>query len=359
MRRELSSALLAGATVLLGACSDGHVATERGGFARSTSQAIVNGTASGDAQDYVVQISIEKLGAMIPHCTGTMIAKNLVVTARHCVGELDSEETSIENFDAADLAFYTGIDAGPKTADEQPEARGAKLFDNGKKTLIPDIAVVLLDRDLDVPIAAIRLEGGAVKGEALDIIGYGLTEDDVYPSVRQQRKGVKVVKVGPGSSKLFELTAGEFQLGEAACAGDSGGPAIAAETGALVGVASRVSNGEGRSSLNPASFCLGRSAEDIYTDLTPAQAFIQAALDEAGATPWIEGEPSPEEKAAADEAAADALAEQEADRNAATSAAACSAGGPAAAPRALVLAFVASVLALGARRRRRERPHAE
>jgi MYXO-CTERM domain-containing protein len=278
--------------------------------AASTSQAVVNGTTSTTSQNYVVQIAIKK-PTMIPYCTGTMIAKNLVITARHCVGELDAEEIKVTDFAPSKLAIYTGVDAGPKTLRAQPEANGARLFTDGTNEVALDIAVIMLDRELELPIVPIRLQTRALKGEVIDVIGYGLTEDGYYPQHRQQRSGLKIAYVGPGHSTLFDLGRGEFQMGEAACAGDSGGPALAQETGALVGIASRVSNGTERTETKPAAFCIGKATEDIYTDLTPAKDFITAAFEAAGAEPWIEGEPSPEEKA---KAAADAAAAEEAAR---------------------------------------------
>jgi secreted trypsin-like serine protease len=294
--RPWRSLLLASACALA-ACSDAETARPR---PSSSAQAIVNGTSSTEAQDYVVQIAIEKNGKMIPHCTGTLVAKDLVITARHCVGELSEDEESITDFEPSKLKFYFGTDAGPKTVDQAPEAEGKKLFTNGNESLVPDIAVIQLDRQVDLPIAPIRLASGAVKGESVDVVGYGLTENHAYPNVRQQRKGLKIAKVGPGSTTHFDLTEGEFQIAEAACAGDSGGPALSSETGALVGIASRVSNGQPRDDTELASFCMGSATEDIYTDLVPARAFIEAAFEAAGATPRLEGEPSADEKAAED-----------------------------------------------------------
>lgn len=272
----------------------------------STRQAIVNGTASTAAQDYVVQIGIiGSKGKMIPHCTGTMIAKNLVITARHCVGDVSDVDASVVDFASSRLSIFTGLEAGAKTVSSKPEATGTKTFDIGTKELTPDIAVVLLDKPLDVPIAPVRLDSRVTKGEVVDVIGFGVNQTSSYPQQRQQRKGLKVAAIGPSSTTFFDLFKGEFQFGEAACSGDSGGPAIDASTGALVGIASRVSNGTDRVDTDPAASCVGATTEDVYTDLTPAATFIRAAFDAAGAEPWIEGEPSPEEKAAAAAAAAE------------------------------------------------------
>lgn len=297
MRR--GSTLVGLAALALAACSTNDASfVTRAERTSSISESIVNGTASPKAQDYVVQIAIQRKGKTIPFCTGTLVAKNLVITARHCTGELSSDEMSLnKEYSPSELKFYFGTGAGPKTIDQPPEAQGARFFTNKKMDLVPDIAVVLLDKEVDQPIAPIRLTSGAVKGELLDIVGYGLTEADLYPRTRQQRKGVKVARKGPGTSRLFDLLAGEFQFGEAACAGDSGGPALSSETGALVGVASRVANGEDTTDAGAAAFCLGSTAEDVYTDLTPAKAFIDEAFEAIGATPWLEGEEQPAQTA--------------------------------------------------------------
>jgi secreted trypsin-like serine protease len=345
MTTSLHVTLVGFATLALASCSGGDAPTVTETEATSSaSQAIVNGTASTNAQDFVVQIAIEQKGKMIPFCSGTLVAKNLVITARHCVGDFGPDKESITDFPASKLKFYFGTGAGPKTINKDPEAQGLKIFDDGKKSLVPDIALVQLDREVDLPVVPIRLESGAVKGELIDIVGYGVTEQGSYPRARQQRKGVKVAKIGPGRSKLFDLTAGEFQFGEAACAGDSGGPALSSDTGALVGVASRVSNGTARSDGN-ASFCIGNATEDVYTDLTPAKAYIDAAFEAAGATPWLEGEPSPEEKAAL-EAAAQQKPEQ------AKISQGCSTTGRASNQTSLAATFLfGTLLALGRRRK--------
>lgn len=283
-------------------------------------QAIINGTPSAADQNYVVQISMESTsgtGNYLHLCTGTLIAKNIILTARHCVGEPSADDLSVTDYAPNKLFFYFGQDGSKKVNDKAPaEARGAKLFTNGKTSLSPDIALVLLDREIEeavAPIASIRLEGGAVKGEKLDIVGFGVTEQNQYPARRYERKGVTVAAKGPGrtAGSLFDLEKGEFQFGEAACVGDSGGPALAAGTNAVVGVASRVSNGKKKNESFPNETCMGPETEDVYVDLTVARAFIDAAFAEAGQEPWIEGEPSPAEKAAA------AAAEEEQKRKAA------------------------------------------
>src|SRR5450631_3812266 len=56
-----------------------------------TSEAIVNGTASPATQNFAVlvehKVSCTTTGCTYDECTGTLVAPNLVLTARHCVSD--------------------------------------------------------------------------------------------------------------------------------------------------------------------------------------------------------------------------------------------------------------------------------
>jgi hypothetical protein len=257
-------------------------------------QPIIAGTASPAEQDHVVQLARRENGAMVPLCTGTLIAKNLVITARHCTGDITAVGSVelIADYPAAEIKVYVGRDAGPQTVDREPAAEGKQLLHGGDNVLTPDVALLVLDRALEAPIAPIRLASGAAPGEALDIVGYGLTEADRYPRARQRRPA-QVAAVGPATTTHFDVLAGEFQTGEAACVGDSGGPALSASTGAVIGIASRVTNGQGPSETEPSRFCIGATTEAVYSDLPSARSMIDRAFAAAGATPWLEGQPPP------------------------------------------------------------------
>src|SRR5688572_21292826 len=53
------------------------------------SSPIINGSADTSKNDSVVLIAIRKNGQLQGDCTGTMVAPNLVLTARHCVSQTD------------------------------------------------------------------------------------------------------------------------------------------------------------------------------------------------------------------------------------------------------------------------------
>jgi hypothetical protein len=92
-----------------------------------------------------------------------------------------------------------------------------------------DIAILVLERPLrGVLTGAVELDKAPVKGEALLPIGFGRcagTSDGVY---RKRRSG----------SPIERVLDSRFQLQAAICPGDSGGPAISADTRKIVGVVS-------------------------------------------------------------------------------------------------------------------------
>src|SRR5260221_14635552 len=69
----------------------------------STSLPTINGKASDNTQDAVVLILYDAGGGNTYGCTGTLLAPNLVVTARHCVSQ--TAETGIAcNADGTPIA---------------------------------------------------------------------------------------------------------------------------------------------------------------------------------------------------------------------------------------------------------------
>jgi hypothetical protein len=292
---------LALASIALVACSIAP-STEPTG---ETRQEIIRGIDSDSSQDSVVLIYAQDLDEA---CSGTLIAPNLVLTARHCVSRTQmvsfgcdmqgnaigiSGSQILGDHAPKDLLVYTGsYRANAPTM--TPDAVGVKIFHDTAKNLCGhDVSLLLLDKDIpNALIAPIRLDDTVTVGETYTAVGWGVTLTAVFPTYRQQRKGVKILSVGPAAqtSMIPETPPNDFGVGESICAGDSGGPALDTNTSAVIGVTSRGGNGVSNPN-GPAQECTG--AINFYTQTSAYKDLILQAFAESGHDPWVENGPDP------------------------------------------------------------------
>jgi Trypsin len=272
-------------------------------------QPIVGGAASGSEHDAVVVLARFENGARVSLCTATLLAPNLVVTARHCVSATDAAAACDSAGNAVvgaalhgdrapeTLAVFTataGV-APDTTTDALAKARGKKVVVDGATTICNhDLALLVLDRPVVGPTAPVRLAPPAAT-ELLTAVGFGITEVGALPASRMARGGLSLVGAGPMAypdDARYGVGDAEFLVGESACSGDSGSPTLAS-SGAVVGIASRAGNGQAKDPNNAASICLGVNAHAVYAQLGASTALVMNAFAEAGATPWLEGQPDP------------------------------------------------------------------
>ncbi len=259
---------------------DGHAT-------RRTSQRIVNGTPDTAAGDSVVFIATGSQGSF---CTGTLIAPNLIITARHCVAD-PSQDTDCGTFGATHAASTFVISVGLQHS--TAVAKGSKVtVDTTKPNNIcgNDFALIQLDREVsNARLSRVRLTK-LVTGEAATTSGYGDDGTGRNTNGRFIRKGIKVDAVGPspfsyttqaGQKLPVALPAGEIVTGESTCFGDSGGPLFDA-AGNVIGMTSRGIDSE----------CNDRPS--IYTDTASHAAVITAAAAAAG-HPLQPASPPPDE----------------------------------------------------------------
>ena len=309
VQQGLKIAVLAVSALACAGCAGEMDAGERQQPVGRSIQAIVGGTASGGARDAVVVLARFSAGERVGLCTATVVAPNLVVTARHCVSAVDpvtacgSDGNPVAGAmlqgDRApgDLAVFVGQGGRTPNFDDEKLAvtRGKTLVVDDATTICNrDLAFVILAAKLNVPVAPIRL-GPPTSNEALTAVGWGITEIGEVPASRMERTGLALLGAGPmldPNDARYGIGDAEVLVSESACAGDSGSPLLA-RSGAVLGVASRAGNGQPRDPNNLASTCVGPTAHAVYAQLAAAKALAARAFGEAGAKPWLEGEPDP------------------------------------------------------------------
>lgn len=256
-------------------------------------QPILHGARSVEADNSVVYIFSDLPGDEAAACTGTLIAPNLVATALHCVtsavlGTFECKpDGSIEAANVRDgtigpllpveaVRVHVGLQVPAA-----PTATARRLFGTDSTQICRnDFALIVLDREVDAPVAPIRLDGKVRWGDEVRVLGYGQTETNDSGGYRYVREGVRVLDVGPSSDAEPTGTAAPrtFVVDEGPCDGDSGGPAFDSETGALLGVYS----------LNAAPTCDALGVRNVYTAIQPFSELILEAFDEAGHEPVLE-----------------------------------------------------------------------
>jgi MYXO-CTERM domain-containing protein len=291
---SLAALLASVASTTCGAAgsSDGPIA--------STSSAIIDGVASTTLQNYVVEL-LHPVGAGAFVCSGSLVAPNLVLTARHCVSSVPDEGFSCDqsgngsdggalgaDFPPASIYVYAGVDAPTQLT--TPTSYGTQIFhDDATNLCNHDLALVEISPPIQgVPLAVLDLDSLVTTGETLTAIGWGVTETGLTPNMRLQRTSIPITAVGPASDPAgYDIASSEFEVGESICSGDSGGPAMDASN-AVIGVVSRGGNGIlDASASDPATTCLGASTVNIYTETAPFRDVILAAFATAGATPTL------------------------------------------------------------------------
>ena len=164
-------------------------------------------------------------------CTGAAIARDLVLTAGHCI-EADTTYKIVE-FDTKHQPHLLDV----RSVARHPQFNLQSLLAHRATA---DVALLKMAQPLPAAIVPATLGSGATPriGDALTVFGYGLAVRDNGKTGGTLRAARLAVTGNPGNLqiRLVDPATGGTRAGMGACTGDSGAPVF--EGSALIGVVS-------------------------------------------------------------------------------------------------------------------------
>jgi Trypsin len=239
-------------------------------------------------------------------CSATLIAPQLMLTARHCIAKTNSGtiNCAVDRFGPAipisEVKFSNATE--PDLYSLWFDAVHILTSDESDLTCGYDIAVVILKEPVPSSVAvpaAPRFTPQILTGEVYTAVGYGASDANEAQAefgIRHSRAGLAVACGQDRACESF-VTSREFVGAGGACHGDSGGPALDAQ-GQVIGVLSRGADG---------------CSSPVYTGVPAYQSLLLAAAQRAQTTfgvplpVWAGGEPTPAEEPEGSEPATDAV----------------------------------------------------
>jgi hypothetical protein len=175
-------------------------------------------------------------------CSATLIAPNLLLTARHCVSTDGTQEVICGQSGLGETRppedIFATNEAQLSSDSRWFRASEVHVPSEGDDTCGFDVALVVLANQVPLAIstaAVPRIDREVEQGEVYDAVGYGLADGGRF-GARRVRTGL-LVECEPGRCGR-SVGGGEFIGDTGVCEGDSGGPAFDAD-GKVVGVVSR------------------------------------------------------------------------------------------------------------------------
>jgi V8-like Glu-specific endopeptidase len=228
--------------------------------------AIISGTPDGDRHPGVGMIAWYKDGKWLRACTGTLIAPDVVLTAGHCVTDYDGTQPERIRVVFDSDSSYARLPNFPFGADVYADSVSFQhhplfTFDS---LATPDVAIIKLDRRMNLPITPLIEEYGLMDankrfrikvGSTLEVAGYGQAEkavkvfggyfdantltqaemDQLYPSLRLYGTPSLLGTSGMDKHETHFSNSANAKTG-GTCYGDSG--SALTSNGKIIGVVS-------------------------------------------------------------------------------------------------------------------------
>jgi hypothetical protein len=183
----------------------------------------------------------------IGSCTATLIAPNLLLTARHCISPGQHSNVvcgmaALGDAVSGNSVFATN-DPTPGSDSIFYSAAEVRVVDGNNDTCGGDMALVILVDNVPgnrATPAVPRIDAGAEPGEPYVALGYGVDSEGQATEGRMRLEGLEV-RCSTDCDRRFQVVSNEFMGETGVCSGDSGGPALDA-AGKVIGVVSRGSD---------------------------------------------------------------------------------------------------------------------